>query len=160
MSLSFLENLEPKQLLQVTGAVIDELKRRGINRTGNNPLSDYAEWLVEGRLGLKLAPKSMKGFDATDPKTQLKYEIKARRVTPGNSSRQLSALRDLDKKPFDFLIAVVFSKDFDVKLALKIPIKVVKERAKRVDYTNSYKLEAKDSLKNVSGVEDITSLLG
>ena len=46
-----------------------------------------------------------------------KFEIKGRRPTPENSSRQLSALRDLDEKPFNFLVGILFDEDFSVRRA-------------------------------------------
>lgn len=121
-------------------------------------MSGYTEWLVSQRLGLTLSGNSEKGFDATN-KGGVKYEIKARRVTPSNKSRQLSAIRHLDGGHFDFLIAVVYDKSFEVILALKIPRSVVVARSSYVESTNSYKLEAKDNLKTEAGVEDITGLL-
>jgi len=87
----YLKSQSPKQLLQLTGAVVDELVRRDINRTVNNPISDYTEWLVTRCLRLKLAKTSTQGYDATDD-DGLKYEIKGRRITPRNKSRQLSAI--------------------------------------------------------------------
>ena len=66
------------------------VKRRGVVRTKNNPVGDYAEWLVTTTFGLALAGKSSAGFDATDDDGTT-YQIKARRVTPDNPSRQLGA---------------------------------------------------------------------
>ncbi len=150
--------MSEKQLLQVTGDVIDELVSRGVCRTENNPVSDYTEWLVASRLNITLATSSARGFDAVGP-NQEKYEIKARRITPKNQSRQLSAIRNLDLRLFDFLVAVVYTKNFEVKIALKIPYEVVVKKSKKVGHTNSHKLEAKDDLIAESGVEDITHLL-
>jgi len=159
MKLPALDEFAPKELLCLFGSILDELQSRSIVRTSNNPVSDYTEWLVSTRLNLKLAGNSEKGFDATSGSDGLKYEIKARRVTPANKSRQLSAIRDIEGKHFDFLIAVVYNKNFDVILALKIPHAVVVGRSSFVEKTNSYKLMAEDSLKSEPGVEDITQLL-
>jgi hypothetical protein len=158
MELPALNEFAPKELLCLFGSILDELQSHSIVRTSNNPVSDYTEWLVSQRLGLTLCGNSEKGFDSTD-KTGVKYEIKARRVTPSNKSRQLSAIRHLDGEHFDFLIAVVYDKSFEVILALKIPRSVVVAKSSFVKSTNSYKLEAKDSLRNEPGVEDIASLL-
>ena len=158
MELPLLKDFNPKELLQLGGKILDELSERGIIRTSNNPVSGYTEWLVSQRLNLTLSGNSEKGFDATGL-GDLKYEIKARRITPSNKSRQLSAIRHLDGGYFDFLIAVVYDKSFEVILALKIPHSVVIEKSSYVKSTNSYKLEAKDNLKAEPGVEDITGLL-
>jgi hypothetical protein len=158
MELPSLKDFSPKELLQITGKILDELSAREIVRTSNNPVSGYTEWLVSKRLGLTLCGNSEKGFDSTD-KSGVKYEIKARRVTPANKSRQLSAIRDIQGEHFNFLIAVVYDKDFEVILALKIPRSVVVAKSTYVKSTNSYKLMAEDGLKDEPGVEDIAHLL-
>ena len=158
MALSALNGYAPKELLCLFGSILDELQSRGIVRTSNNPISDYTEWLVSSRLKLKLAGNSEKGFDATDEKG-VRHEIKARRVTPKNKSRQLSAIRDIEGEHFDFLIAVIYNKDFEVILALKIPRPVVVAKSSYVKSTNSFKLMADDRLKDEPGVEDIAHLL-
>jgi hypothetical protein len=154
-----LAQYSPKELLRLHGSILRELRHRCIARTSNNPVSDYTEWLVSEKLNLELAPKSEKGFDATSRSDECKYEIKARRVTTANKSRQLSAIRDLQGRHFDFLIAVIYDEDFEVLLSLKIPHRVVVDKSTFVAATNSYKLEAKDSLQNEAGVEVITHLL-
>ena len=115
-----LNEFAPKELLCLFGSILDELQSRGIVRTSNNPLSDYTEWLVSTRLHLKLAGNSEKGFDATSG-NGMRYEIKARRVTSQNPSRQLSAIRNLEGMHFDFLIAVVYDKNFEVNSSLENP---------------------------------------
>lgn len=102
----------PKGLLCLFGSILDDLQSRGIVRTSNNPVSDYTEWLVSTRLKLELAGNSEKGFDATDDEG-VRYEIKARRITPDNPSRQPSAIRDLKGNHFDSLVAVVYDKSFE-----------------------------------------------
>lgn len=159
MALPTLNGYAPKELLCLFGSILDELESRGIVRSANNPISDYTEWLVSTCLNLKLAGKSEKGFDASDPGKRLKYEIKARRVTPDNPSRQLGAIRDLKGNHFDFLIAVVYDKSFEVILALKIPHAIVVAKSKWQETTNSFLLHAKDNLKDEPGVEDLTQLL-
>jgi len=81
MEMPSLKQFTPKELLQLTGKIIDELVARGIARTSNNPVSCYTEWLVSQRLDLTLSERSAKGFDAID-RAGVKYEIKARRITP------------------------------------------------------------------------------
>lgn len=158
MNLPPLKDCSPKELLQLSGKILDELSDREIVRTSNNPVGGYTEWLVSKRLDLTLCRNSERGFDATG-KDGVKYEIKARRVTPANKSRQLSAIRNIEGEHFDFLVAVVYNKDFEVILALKIPRSVVVARSSYVKSTNSYKLMAEDTLKNEPGVEDIAHLL-
>lgn len=159
MPRDLLQTLTPKQLLQLTGEVIDELMSRNIARTGNNPLADYTEWLVATKYGWELADRSVQGYDATDPNTNTRYEIKGRRITPRNRSRQLSAIRDVAGNHFDFLIAVIYDQNFDILQALKIPYEVVQRVGRHSQHTNSLILHARDALLIESGVEDITNQL-
>ena len=150
-----LKTLSPRQLLQFTGDVIDELSLRKINRTGNNPLSDYSEWLVKERYGWNLAPLSQQGYDLEDPKTKERYEIKARRITKGHTRRQLSAIRDIAGRHFDFLISLIYDSSFEVIEAKKIPWAVV-STYKVSSHTNGVILVANSSLFSKPGVVDIT----
>lgn len=158
MGLPPLNSYTPNELLLLSGLILNELQSRGVVRTRNNPVSGYTEWLVSTRLNLRLAANSNKGFDAVDVSGR-RYEIKARRLTPRTRSAQLSAIRDISGEHFDFLIAVVYNKDFEIILALRIPRSVVVEKSSYVKATNSYKLMAEYTLKEVPGVEDITQLL-
>lgn len=154
-----LRALTPKQLLQLTGGIIDELLSRGIARTGNNPLADYTEWLVTTRFGWTLADPSVQGYDATDPATKTRYEIKGRRITQRNKSRQLSAIRAIQAEHFDILVAVIYNEKFDVLQAFKIPRDVVRRLGRQSSHTNSLVLHARASLLVEPDVEDITDQL-
>ena len=54
---------------------------------------------------------------------------------------------------------MVYDKDFEVILALKVSRSVVVAKSSYVKSTNSFKLMAEDRLKDESGVEDIARLL-
>ena len=135
-----------------------ELKNRGVTRSTNNPIADYAELLFARALRLKRSPRSTKGYDAVDRKGR-KYEIKGRRVTTHNSSRQLSALRGLDQKRFAFLGGVLFNEDFSVSRACLVPHKQVLRNATFVPQTNSWKFFLLDSVWDFPGVVDVTAKL-
>ncbi|MEX3555805.1 MAG: hypothetical protein VB131_04125 [Burkholderia gladioli] len=145
-------------LLAAHCAVLEELKRRGVTRTGNNPTGDYAEWLVASKLALRLAGKSSKGYDATDERGA-RYEIKGRRVTPQNRSTQLSPLRNLAGAHFDYLVGVVFDSEWRVMMAAKIPHKVVSTVASYRAHVNGHVMHLRSTVLLVEGVEDITALL-
>lgn len=124
MSSTDFSELTITELLATHSAVLDELQHRNVIRSKNNPTGDYAEWLVSTKLDLTLKKNSAKGFDATDPQV-LRYQIKGRRVTPENKSTQLGVIRNLDGKDFDFLVAVVFDANWQVRCAAKIPHQTV-----------------------------------
>lgn len=90
------------ELLAGYGAIMDELRRREIVRSSNSPVSDYAELLFCKAFAWVRQNNSAVGYDAKDTKG-VRYQIKARRLTRQNSSRQLSAIRKLDDKPALFL---------------------------------------------------------
>jgi hypothetical protein len=155
---TYLKSLSPLELLRIFAAIIEELRTRGICRTLNNPVADYAEWLVSERLGMSLEKNSSAGFDAVDP-DGIRYEIKSRRIAPKTPSTQLSAIRNLKIHHFDYLIAILFDVDFSIIRALKIPYEVVLEKSIYRAHTNAYILHLRNSVLNDERVEDITGLL-
>ena len=144
-----------RRLFQEYAEILGELQRRGIVRSTNSPVSDYAEVLVCEALKLKRAPASAKGYDATDSRGR-KYEIKGRRPTLSNPSRQLSAIRDLDGGHFDFLVPVLFDEKFAVLRACKIPAAAAKAAARYRKHVNAWIVHARDTLLGQTGVVDIT----
>lgn len=153
-----LDKLKTSELLALFSNVLVTLRRREIIRSTNNPVADYAEFLVSRALSLKLATKSTTGYDATDSSGR-RYEIKGRRPTIQNRSTQLSAIRGLDLGHFSFLVGVLFSEDFSVRRGCLIPYKVVKELAVYRPHDNAWILQLKNAVWDVTGVEDITELL-
>lgn len=91
-----LADLSISELLKLHAAAIDELKNRGVLRTKNNPVGDYAEWLVSSAFNLTLANNSAAGHDAESSDGK-KIQIKSRRITENNRSKQLGVIRNLEK---------------------------------------------------------------
>ncbi len=151
-----LKDLTPPELLVMHAAVSEELRRRGVTRSSNNPVGDLAEHLFCRAFGWKQAPKSMRDADATDS-AQIRYQIKGRRLTTHSSSRQLGALRDLPARGFDVLAAVLFQEDYRVLRAALIPHARVVDLAKRVERTNSWRFLLRDSVWSVPDVRDVTT---
>lgn len=140
------------ELLQAHGAVLDELLRRGVVKTRNNPIGDYTEWLVCQRLGLERQPNSKASFDAID-RNGIRYQIKGRRDS--GTSVQFSPIRNLAEQGFDFAIAVVFDDDYYVRFAVKIPYGIVPSFAKYSGHINGHILTLTDKTINHPGVTDI-----
>lgn len=89
----------------------------------------------------------------------IRYQIKGRRLTRHNKSRQLGAIRDLGGAHFDFLAGVLFAEDYGVKRAAIIPYSVAVQRATFVEHTNSHKFMLRDDVWSAHGVRDVTSEL-
>jgi len=143
------------ELLGLHGAILAELKRRKISRTENNPTGDYAEYLVAQKLGLRLEENSELGFDATDDKG-IRYQIKGRRLTPGNRSTQLGAIRKLKEHEFDYLIGVLFDEVYRVQKVAKLPHVVVGEYAKYRSHPNAHILLLNKAVLSDNRIEDLT----
>jgi hypothetical protein len=84
--------MKPAELLKLHAGVSEELRARGILRSSNNPTGDLAECLFCKAFGWKQAGNSNANVDAIS-RNGKRYQIKGRRFTHYNQSRQLSAIR-------------------------------------------------------------------
>lgn len=155
MDLSSPTNLE---LLRMYAAVMEELRRRNVIRTANNPVADYTEWLVSDKLGLRLENSSQAGYDAIDHEGN-RYQIKGRRVRRSQVSATLSAIRNLADQGFDWLIAVIFETDFSIRYAAKIPHGLVRDVAAYRAHINGHVLNLHPGILQREGVHDLTAEL-
>lgn len=130
-----LVELTDEELAKAWAHCMRALRERDLVRTANTPVGDYAERIACARLGLERKGFSEKSVDAIDA-DGVRYQIKGRRLTPDNPSRQLGAIRDIEQKPFDVLLAVFFNEELDLLEIWKIPCEVVAE-ASFVARTNS-----------------------
>lgn len=151
-----LEALSVLGLLRLHVDALQELRRRRIVRSANNPIADYAEYLVATALGLELSERSNRGYDAISL-DDVRYEVKARRWTRSSRPPHFSDIRDLDRGRFDFFVGVVLHTDFRVERACLVPAGVVRDLARYVPHTNGWRVRISDSLWSATGVEDITS---
>ena len=155
-----LSGMHPKELLSLYARVLDELRRQGIIRSTNNPAADYAEHLVSRALRLEIAGKSNAGYDAIDSNNE-RYQIKGRRITSHNKSRQLSFIRGLEegKRPFEYLAGVLFAEDFPIFRACVIPLDAVRLHSKHVPHVNGWRFVLHDKIWALPNVKDITDNL-
>lgn len=146
-------------LLLLHSDIMEELRRRGILRSANNPTGDLAEYIFCKAYGWLRENNSAANFDAADRKTGKKYQIKARRVTSRNKSRQLSAIRELKEGRFDYLAAILFNERYEVSRAIIIPHRSIVGRCTYVKRTNSHKLILHDDVWKLPGAKDVTKKL-
>jgi hypothetical protein len=145
-------------LLRLYASVMDQLRERAVLRSSNGPAGDYAELLFSRAFDWVLKANSSSGHDANDAEG-LRYQVKCRRITARNPSRQLSAIRNLDARPFDFIAAVLLDEAFKVTRAAIIPYDVVKQHATFTKHTNSSRFILRDSVWKIEGVRDVTNAL-
>ena len=153
-----LSELTPPQLLALHARLCDELRARGVSRSSNNPTGDLAEYLFCKAFGWTQAGNSHANVDAVDS-NGVRYQIKGRRLTRHNKSRQMSAIRDLGGTHFDYLAGVLFNEDYTVMRAALIPHAVAMSKSKFVEHTNSHKFMLRDDIWSAHGVRDVTAQL-
>lgn len=146
------------ELLRTYSEVMEELRKRGVVRSSNNPVADYTEYLVSTELALTRLGNSAAGADAVDGQGR-RYQIKGRRLTAANRSPALSGIRNLKDRPFDYLIAVIYHEDFTVDYAAQLPYEVVAATARFSKHTNSNLLVMSRRLLDHPDVLDLTSAL-
>jgi hypothetical protein len=154
--MSELSALSVRELLQLNARIGDELRNRDICRTSNNPIGDVAEFLFHRAFGWRLETNSKAGFDAICPKLG-RIQIKCRRVSLQNPSRQAGDIRNLDKKLFDYLAGVVFDHAYGVHVAMLIPHHLVLGRATNIHHTRSSRIYLRDDWLQINGVQDVTA---
>lgn len=147
--------LTSSQLLALHAEIMEELRVRGVTRSSNNPTGDLAEYLFCKAFGWEQAGNSNPNIDAIGEDGS-RYQIKGRRVTRHNKSRQLSAIRNLPDGHFDCLAAVLFGEDYGVMRAAIIPFEIVTGRATYIAHTNSHKFMLRDDVWDVPDVRDVT----
>lgn len=153
MKINAISNLSNRELLQQHSSIIEELVNRNVLRTRNNPVADYAEWLVANKLCLTLQTNSKAGYDAVDS-SGVTYQIKARR-----ERTQLGVIRNLNQNAFDYLIVVIFHNDFSVKEAYNIPHSIIVNYANHSSHQNGHILcIRRNGIINDSQTQNITQL--
>lgn len=144
-----------RELLTLHAEVMEELRRREVVRTSNSPVGDYAELLFSTAFGWALENSSAAGHDATD-KDGVRYQIKSRRLTAHNGSRQLSFLRRLPEKKFDYLAAVLFDARYQVQRAIILPHEGLEARCRFSKHANGWLLRLDDNCWAMAGAREVT----
>jgi hypothetical protein len=145
-------------LFSLYRAILSELKSRGVIRTENAPVGDYAEYLVATALGGQLAPNSEKSWDVLSNDGE-KLQVKARVVSdpaePGQL--QLSPFRSFG---FDSAVIVLLSAaDYAVVRASKVPRYVVESSATYRQHVNGKVLFARPQIMGHPEATDLTAAL-
>jgi hypothetical protein len=148
----------PAELLREYVRILAALRSRGLIRTGK-VVGDYAEALVCRALVLDPANGPVQGYDAIDPSTQLRYQIKARRIGPKWKDVGMGPFRGLDQDLFDVFVGVVFDQDFRVVRAVSVPQALVMLLAHAVSYDQTHRLNVGPGLLLQPGVTDLTESL-
>ncbi|CUH78937.1 hypothetical protein [Tropicibacter naphthalenivorans] len=150
-----LDVMPSREVLDLLVDAQDELKLRGVSRSGNSLTGDLGEFMFINAFGWTAAKRSQKGFDALDGPTRI--QIKARRLSAAGGNEQLGAIRDLEG--FDLLAAVIFDRRYHVLHASIIPAGVIREFADFNAHTNSYRFFYNDAVRMRADVLDVSEAL-
>ena len=124
-----LANFRLADLLQNFIDLENELLRgRGIMRKRNELTGGYTELLVCRALNLCRAPEGASGYDAFSAQTGDRYQIKGRRA--GRGDTLTSRVAQLDRRPFHYLVAVVFVQNYFVDSATIFHFEAVKRHCR------------------------------
>jgi hypothetical protein len=145
-------------LLELHATILEVLRERNIVRSSNAPLGDYAELLFSKAFSWTLQNNSASGHDAVDG-AGLRYQIKSRRITPHNSSRQLSFIRRLPERTFDFLAGALFNTHYSIYRAAIVPHVLLEPRSRFSKHTNGWLFKLEDDVWTMQGVRDVTDEL-
>jgi hypothetical protein len=134
-----LQQMSVKKLLRLYKEILRHLEEREICMTKDSPVGGYGEWLVARAFGGRRLGNSNKSVDVLTP-DGIRLQVKTRWLPLERDSRQLSAIRNLDKRGFDYLVAVLLDRNFDVMEAYQLPHAAVARLATRAEHTNSHRL--------------------
>lgn len=125
-------------LLSQYAQILAELRVRGVVRTGNAPLGDYAEHMALSVYGGSLARNSAKSYDltATDGRS---IQVKARTVSASTSpSAVFSVFRSFD---FDVATLLVLdSRTYDLEWAWEMGPDQVRKASRWSEHVRGYLL--------------------
>lgn len=119
-------------LLETWGRIMVELRRREIVRSGNSPIGDLAERIVEDQYGGKRAPANTTAYDVKVGKRKL--QVKAIRMTK-NRGMSLSPIRS---QKYNAVVVVVFDELLHVREMWELPRRAVKECGRYSEHVNGH----------------------
>lgn len=152
-----LDAASTSELFALYRSILRELRTRGIVRTENAPVGDYAEYLVARALDGTLAPNSEKSYDVIAHGVRLQVKSRVVSNPPRSGQLQLSPFRSFD---FDDAVIVLFDDlDYSVRHAIRLPVDELRAAAVHNQHVNGHVVHARSALMANPAAADITSLL-
>ena len=146
--------MSPTELLLTHCRIIDHIRQRNLHSPGGNPIAGYAELLASERLDLQLYPDETIGFDAKHRITGETYQIKHTRNP--KSTPLTGIINNLDGRPFDFLVFLIFNADLSVREAWRLPYDSVHRNARYNKANDAHNISFTRDLRAQPEVEDIS----
>jgi hypothetical protein len=141
------------ELLNQYAQILAELRVRGVVRTGNAPLGDYAEHMALSVYGGSLAQNSAKSYDLTTDEGRT-IQVKARSVSASTSpSAAFSVFRSYD---FDVATLLVLdSRTYALKWAREMSPDQVREASRWSAHVRGHLLSIKVAQKAGTDVTEL-----
>lgn len=149
-----LSKISTSELIELYPSILNELKRRGIIRT-NNLIGELGEYLAFNAYNkntklpnLQLNLKSTKNIDATSDKGE-RYAIKS---ISGKGTGVFASLPSMDdgKVYFEYLIVVIFNKDYTINSMYELSWRQFLEHRKMKRPENKWNLPITEVVKKVA----------
>lgn len=147
------------ELLAMYASILNELRRRGVVRSGNAPAGDYAEWLVARALdGTLVANFSVPSYDLTlDDGTRIQVKCRLVSAPPTAGQTQTSPFRSWE---FDLAALVLLdAQTYQPVLGVLLPVAVVQQHARPRSHVNGHVVFIRPPLLDDPAVIDITDKL-
>lgn len=156
---TWLTDASPAELLAGYAAILRQLRDRGVVRSGNAPVGDYAELLVAQALDGKLVDNfSVKSYDVECLEYK-RVQVKARLVSTPRKAGQLqtSPFRSWD---FEHAAFVLFSADtYVVEQAVLLPVDVVRALASDRPHVNGAVVQMSEAMMGHPVAVNVTDRL-
>ena len=148
--------LSDTELLLAYCRILDHIRQRQLPSAGGNPIAGYAELLAAERLGLQRRPDEAIDFDAQDSVTGDTYQIK-HSLNP-KSTPKSSTIKNLEDRPFDFLVYLIFNLDLTVREAWKIHYDAVCLHARYSGRNHGHYVSLTNNVRHSPDVKDISAM--
>ena len=148
--------LSDTELLLAHCRILDRIRQLNLPSAGGNPIAGYAELLAAERLGLQPSPNETIDFDAQDSATRDTYQIK-HSLNPQRTPRS-GSIKNLEDRPFDFLVYLIFNLDLSVREAWKIPYDAVRRHAHYSNRNRAHYVSLTNAVRCSPDVEDISHM--
>ena len=148
--------LSDTDLLLAYCRILDHIRKRELPSAGGNPIAGYAELLAAERLGLQRETDEAIDFDAQDSDTGDTYQIK-HSLNPKSTPRS-GTIKNLEDRPFDFLVYLIFNLDLTVREAWKIPYDAVCRHARYSDRNRAHYISLTNNIRQSPDVKDISAI--
>lgn len=148
--------LSDTELLLAYCRILDHIRQRKLPSAGGNPIAGYAELLAAERLGLQRSLDETIDFDALDSATGDTYQVK-HSLNPKSTPRS-GTIKNLENRPFDFLVYLIFNLDLTVREAWKFPYDAVCHHAKYSDRNSAHYISLTNEVRHSPDIKNISAM--